>query len=322
MMKTNIDRIIGAGLIPVAAVSDASKAADLGRALCAGGIPVVEAAWLAESTAEVVRELRRGAPRLVVGAGRIHTGRQAEAAVLAGAAFIATSGFAGEAVEWCLEHSVPVFPGCSTPSDLERALALGLDTVGFFPAGFCGGAKAVQSLAEAYGTLRFLPAGGIDLRDVPEYLALDCVAACRGSWMVPEDLVGRGDFKAIEALCREAVRTAYGFEVQHVGINAGDAAEAGQIGGRFDELFGFALEENPASYFAGGQIEIIKGPFLGRHGHIAVQTVCVDRAVGYFGLLGVGLDPSTMQRGGDGKIVSAYLREEVGGFAVHLKRKS
>lgn len=321
-MKTEIDKITGAGLIPVAAVPDSSKAADLGRALCAGGIPVVEAAWLAGGTAGAIREMTRGVPQLVVGAGGIHTGRQAEAAVLAGARFIATPGFAGEAVRWCMEHSVTVFPGCSSPSDLERALALGLDTVRFFPAGLCGGAKAVQSFAEAYGTLRFLPAGGIELQDVPEYLALDCVAACCGSWMVPEELVGRGDFKAVEALCREAVRTAYGFEVQHVGINTGNADEAKQIGGRFGGLFGFALEENPASYFAGGQIEIIKGPFLGRHGHIAVQTVCVDRAVEYFGLLGVGLDPSTVQRGEDGKIVSAYLQEEVGGFAVHLKRKS
>lgn len=320
-MNELTDKITGTGIVPVIVINDVSKAEGLARALCAGGIPVAEVTFRTENAAEAISVMARKVPEIIVGAGTVHTAEQAEAAVKSGAKFIVTPGFSKSTAQWCVENRIPVFPGCTSPSDIEAAMALGLSTVKFFPAEAYGGVKTLKSLAGPYGGIHFLPTGGINAKNVADYLALKNVAACGGSWMVPTPFVEQGEFSAITALCRDAVRCAYGFELLHVGINAEGSNESEQIAARFAGMFGLPVEEHPGSYFAGEMVEVMKKPFLGTHGHIAVQTGCIERAVKYFTQRGIAFESSTAARDESGKLISIYFKEEVGGFAVHLKRK-
>ena len=132
-----------------------------------------------------------------------------------------------------------------------------------------------------------MPTGGINASNVCDYLKNDRIIACGGTWMVPADAIARNDFDQIRKLTREAVHTMLGFRLAHVGINCADPAEAQNVAKDFEDLFGFAANENPGSIFSAGYIESLKSPYLGTMGHIAIAVNCVERAVAYLNRKGV-----------------------------------
>ena len=136
------------------------------------------------------------------GAGTVLTTEQAARARDAGARFIVSPGINPKVVEWCQDHSLPVFPGVCTPTEIETALECGLNVVKFFPAEPSGGARLISRRSRLrFPTWRFMPTGGITAANVREYLAFKRVVACGGSWMAPQDWIAQGAFDRI----REAV---------------------------------------------------------------------------------------------------------------------
>jgi 2-dehydro-3-deoxyphosphogluconate aldolase/(4S)-4-hydroxy-2-oxoglutarate aldolase len=202
-----IDSLEKLRVIPVVALEDADKAEPLADALCAGGLPCMEITLRTETALESIRALA-GRDDLLLGAGTIHGSEQAKAAVDAGACFIVTPGFNPKTVVWCLENEVPVFPGTSSPTDLEMALDFGLKIVKFFPAEAIGGVKTLKAFSGPYGALRFIPTGGISPVNLTDYLALPQVVACGGSWMVKQDLIDGEHFDKVTQLASEAVSLA------------------------------------------------------------------------------------------------------------------
>jgi 2-dehydro-3-deoxyphosphogluconate aldolase/(4S)-4-hydroxy-2-oxoglutarate aldolase len=202
-----IDSLEKLRVIPVVALEDADKAEPLAAALCTGGLPCVEITLRTETALESIKALSCR-DDFLLGAGTVHGSEQARAAVDAGARFIVTPGFNPKTVAWCLENEVPVFPGTSSPTDLEMALDFGLEIVKFFPAEAIGGVKTLKAFAGPYGTLRFIPTGGISPGNLADYLALPQVIACGGSWMVKQDLIDGDCFDEVTQLAAEAVSLA------------------------------------------------------------------------------------------------------------------
>lgn len=320
-MKNLMDLITGTALVPVVVMNDHTKAVGLAKALCAGGIPLAEVTFRTESAQQSIKEMAENVPEITVGAGTVHTVEQAQSAVNAGAKFIVTPGFTVPVVQWCIENNIPVIPGCSNATDIEAAMSFGITTVKFFPAEASGGIKTLKSFAGPYGGIQFIPTGGITENNVGDYLALSNVAACGGSWMVPQDLVDQGDFSQIVALCKEAVKKAFGFELLHVGVNTADAADAANVANTFADLLSIPVIEYPGAFFAGTMFEIVKGPFLGKNGHIAIQTSDIERAVHHFQCKGAELDMNSAVRNDKGDLIAIYFKEQIGGFAIHLRRK-
>ena len=106
-----------------------------------------------------------------------------------GAKFIITPGFNTKVVQWCLDHDVEVYPGVSTASEVEMALSMGLTQLKFFPAESSGGAKKLKDLSAPYANVHFMPTGGINTKNMHDYLSLPNVEAIGGSFMLPNDLV-------------------------------------------------------------------------------------------------------------------------------------
>ena len=203
-MNDVLKKIGEIGIIPVVVLNDAKDAAPLAKALSEGGLPGAEVTFRTAAAEESIRIMSTEYPELFVGAGTVLTIDQANRAIDAGAKFIVAPGLNPEVVQYCINRGVPVCPGTCTPSDVERALSLGLDVVKFFPAEPAGGLPFIKAMAAAYVNLKFMPTGGISAKNVREYLAYDKILACGGSWMVKGSLVEAGKFDEITKLVKEA----------------------------------------------------------------------------------------------------------------------
>lgn len=113
-----------------------------------------------------------------------------------------------------------------------------------------------------------------------------------------------------------------GFALAHIGINQADAAEAKRTVDTLCALFGFESRETDGSYFVGrDEFEVMKMPFLGRLGHVAIYTSDAVKAKEYLETKGVFCDESTASYGPDGRLMAIYFKEEIAGFAFHLKQR-
>ncbi len=203
-----IEKLSQEKIIPVVKINDAAKAPDLARALLAGGLSVIELTFRSAAAEDAIRAVSREAPELAVCAGTVLTVEQAEKALAAGATAIVSPGTNEDVVRYCLSRSVPVIPGVATPTEAEACIRLGLSVLKLFPAETVGGVGMLKALAGPYSYLRFMPTGGINTKNLPDYLALPNVLCCGGSWIAPEKLIDAGDFAKITELAREAVALA------------------------------------------------------------------------------------------------------------------
>lgn len=202
--KLNFEKIV-----PVVKINDASKAPDLARALLAGGLSVIELTFRSAAAADAIRAVCWEVPELTVCAGTVLTPEQAQQAVDAGAQAIVSPGTNEEVVRWCLHRGIPVIPGVATPTEAEACIRMGLDVLKLFPAETVGGVGMLKALAGPYSYLRFMPTGGISLKNLPDYLALPNVLCCGGSWIAPEKRIDAGEFGEITRLAREAAAVAH-----------------------------------------------------------------------------------------------------------------
>lgn len=308
------------GIIPVVKIDNADDAAPLAKALCEGGLPVAEVTFRTAAAEQAIKNMTMACPDMFVGAGTVLTTDQVDRAMAAGAKFIVSPGFNPKVVKYCLDKGITITPGTSSPTDIEAAMELGLDAVKFFPAEASGGLAKIKAMSAPYVNMKFMPTGGINASNLKSYLDFPKILACGGSWMVSDEMINAGEFDKIKALTREAVNTMLSFELKHIGINASDEQEADDIAGSFEKLFGFIKKAGISSFFAGAGVEVMKTPYLGAHGHIAIGTNYVDRALYHMQLQGFEFDMDTAKYKGD-KMIAVYLKGEIGGFAVHLVQK-
>lgn len=315
-----LEKLSLAGIIPVVKVDDADDAVPLCKALADGGLPVAEITFRTDAAEESIRRVHRELPDVLLGAGTVLTAEQAERAVAAGASYIVSPGINPDVVRRCLQIGVPILPGCANPSDIEVALSFGLKTVKFFPAEALGGLPLIKAMSAPYGDVRFVPTGGISETNLLEYLSFPKVVACGGSWMVEQKLIAAKDWVKIEELTRSAVALMLGFDLRHIGINSGTPEQAMSDAQAMARFLGWQVKNGNSSTFTGAAFEYMKKPFRGAHGHIAVGTNDINRAIWYLEQRGYSFDADSSYYK-DGRFLAIYLHEDIGGFAVHLLQK-
>jgi len=193
-------------LIPVVVIEETKNALPLGNALLNAGLPVIEITFrTAAAAAAAITSLKKEWPDMLVGAGTVLKIEHVDAAIDAGAQFIVTPGFNSTIVDYCIDKKITIAPGLNNPSFIEWGLERGLNFFKFFPANLSGGPRMLQLLSGPYPTARFMPTGGINNKTMIEYLKLDNVIACGGSWIVKKDLISSGKFDEITKLTKEAV---------------------------------------------------------------------------------------------------------------------
>ena len=315
-----LEKLSRAGIVPVIKVEDANDAVPLCNALANGGLPVAEITFRSAAAEEAIRRVHEELPDVMLGAGTVLTADQVDRAVAAGAAYIVSPGLNPDVVKHCLNRGIPVVPGCANPSDIEVALSLGLQTVKFFPAEALGGLNLIKAMSAPYGQVHFLPTGGIGEHNLLEYLSFDKVVACGGSWMVDQKALAAKDWSRIETLTRNAVTLMLGLEVRHVGINSGSPAQAMHDAEILCKLLGWEIKDGGNSAFVGAGFELMKKPFRGAHGHIAIGCNDILRAKWHLERRGFAFDEESAGYK-DGKLRAIYLQDEIAGFAFHLLQK-
>ena len=316
-MSDIIKELSRIGIVPVIKIDNAADAKPLAKALIDGGLPCAEVTFRTSCAKEAIATIAKEYPEMIVGAGTVLTKAQVDDAIEAGAKFIVSPGFNPEIVKYCLERGCPIIPGINNPSGIEAALELGLKTVKFFPAEQSGGLPMIKAMSAPYGGVTFMPTGGVSPANVNDYLAFNKIVCCGGSWMVKPEMIAAGDFDGITRLVREAVDTMLGFKLRHIGINPeGDTAE--NAANTLGKIFSFTSRTTSKSVFSNEQLEFMTAKGPGTHGHIAIETKNVDRAVYHLERRGVRFDYSTATYDDKGNMKFIYLADEINGFAYHL----
>ena len=199
------ERISRIGVVPVIKLNHPERdAAALGKALCAGGVPVAEITFRAAGADKAIKLMKEANPDMTVGAGTVTNTAQIDAVIEAGGEFIVTPGFDPELVAYAQEKNIPIFPGCTTASEYHQALKFSLEVLKFFPAEQSGGLAKIKALSAPFPMFKVMPTGGISLKNLKEYLSCPVIAACGGSYMVTADLIDNNRWDEITELCRKS----------------------------------------------------------------------------------------------------------------------
>lgn len=205
-MNTLNEKISSIGVVPVIKLNNPeTDAVPLAKALCNGGVPVAEVTFRAAGADTAIRLMKESCPDMLVGAGTVLTTEQVDKAIAAGAEFIVTPGFDPEIVAYCIGKNMPIYPGCTTPTDYHAALKFGLEVLKFFPAEQSGGLAKIKAMSAPFPMFKVMPTGGISLKNLKEYLSAPVIAACGGSYMVTAELIDNHKWDEITELCKKSV---------------------------------------------------------------------------------------------------------------------
>jgi len=207
-MNEAMKKIGELGVLPLMTINDPQDALRTGEALLKGGLPAAEVTFRTEAAEKSIAALTKTLPELFVGAGTVLTAEQADRAAGAGAKFAVSPGLNPKIVLHCTKIGLPMAPGICTPTDIEAAMELGLEVLKFFPAEAMGGLKTLKAISAPYGKIIFIPTGGINAANLPEYLRYKQILACGGTWIAPNDLIEEKKFDEIARRAKEAVEIA------------------------------------------------------------------------------------------------------------------
>lgn len=317
-MFQDISKLIFAlGVVPVIRLERPEDAVPLCRALAKGGLPVAEITFRTGAAAEAIRRVRAELPNVLAGAGTVTSVALAELAVKSGASFIVTPGFSPEVVKWCLERQVPVYPGCTSASEVEAAMNLGLEVVKFFPAEQSGGLPKIKALLGPYPAMKFMPTGGIGAGNLAQYLSCPQIMACGGSFMVPEDKIRAGDWPGIQELAGRAAAAAQGFELRFAGPCL-ESAEQQAAATAFSRLLGLAPREVEQDLAVGPVLLRGSGPGNFQYVFTALN---LERSLVYLALWGIEVESAGLEYGPDGRLKDLALAEPIAGCRVRLVQR-
>lgn len=202
------DAIQAVPVIPVMVLQRVADAIPVAEALISGGISIFEITMRTEAALAAIEKIAGRFPDALTGVGTVLNKEHAKQAIDSGAQFIVSPGVDEATIEFAMNAGIPIVPGTSTASEVQRASNLGLRILKFFPAGAAGGIPMLKAFSSVFADVQFVPTGGVTASNLSDYLAVPNVVACGGSWLAPNKLVANGQFDEITRLTREALKIA------------------------------------------------------------------------------------------------------------------
>ena len=225
-MNSVLQRVYEIGIIPVIAFNSVDEALPLCKALMAGGLPAAEVTFRTACAEDCIKKIHEELPDMLLGAGTVLTKDQADRAMAAGASFIVAPGFDPEVCQHVIDKGGIMMPGTATAGEMQQAMNMGCEVVKFFPAEANGGVDKLKNIGAALKTCKWMCTGGVNAKNVNNYLGYNQIIAVGGTWMCKSDKIKAGAWDEITAMSREAVDVMLGLELGHIGINCADEAEA------------------------------------------------------------------------------------------------
>ena len=167
-----------------------------------GGIKVLEVTM---TTPEALRVIETATDRfgedVLFGAGTVLDAPTARAAILAGAGFVVAPTLNVEVISVCQRYSIPVVPGCYTPTEMLNAWEAGASMIKLFPADV-GGPGLIKSILAPLPQLEIMPVGGVNLESAAGFIRSGAVALGVGGSLINQELIDSGDMDQLR--CRAA----------------------------------------------------------------------------------------------------------------------
>ena len=320
-MNPILEKVYQIGIVPVIAFNSVDEALPLCKALADGGLPAAEVTFRTACAEECIRKIHDEMPEMLLGAGTVLTTDQADRAIAAGASFIVAPGFDPNVTKHVLDKGCLMMPGTASSGEMQQAMNMGCEVVKYFPAEANGGVAMLKNIGAALKTAKWMCTGGVNAKNVNDYLGYDQIIAVGGTWMCKSDVIKAGQWDKITAMCQEAVDVMLGLELAHIGINSENEEEAMATANMLSSLLSKKVAVGNSSVFVGNkEFEIMKKPGRGKNGPIAIACNNVDRAIYHLTRRGVKFDLSSMVNK-NGKNIACYLADEVAGFAIHLVQR-
>lgn len=201
MMK---DILYKNGIIPVISIDDENNASELAQALLEGGLNCIEVTFRTDRAKQAIEVISTTYPEMYIIAGTVLSCSQADEAMEAGAKAIVAPGLNEEVARYCIEKGYPYIPGVCTPSEIEKAMSLGFDTLKFFPAELSGGLKMLEAFNGPYANIKFMPTGGINIDNAKSYLEKDFILCVGGTWIASRQMINEKKFDVIKEYALQA----------------------------------------------------------------------------------------------------------------------
>jgi 2-dehydro-3-deoxyphosphogluconate aldolase/(4S)-4-hydroxy-2-oxoglutarate aldolase len=198
--ETVCARIEQVGIIPAIRLSSAEDALFAAEAVASCGIPIVEVTMTVPGALDVVSELARRIPDLIVGAGTIVKVETARQCLDAGARFLTSPGLNPAVVEFAVDQKVAVFPGALTPSEIMAAWNAGSDFVKIFPCSQLGGPPYIKALKTPFPDVKLIASGGVNQRNIAEFILAGAVAVGIGRDLIHPQAIQRREAHWIDEL--------------------------------------------------------------------------------------------------------------------------
>jgi len=199
------------GIVPVIRASSPQEARFAAEAVCQGGIPIVEITMTVPKALEVISELVKTAPDVVVGAGTVLNEEMARKCADAGAQFLVSPGFNPPTVAVAQTLDLLVMAGALTPTEVMTAWDSGADFVKVFPCGNLGGPSYIRALKGPLPEVPLVPTGGVNLDTAADYIRAGAAALGVGGELVPKEALQLRQAEVIRTLAarfRELVKGA------------------------------------------------------------------------------------------------------------------
>lgn len=182
-VRAGIEKV---GIVPAVRVSSREDALFAATAVNRAGIPIAEITVTVPEAVEVIRELRRSMPKMIVGAGTVLDQEAAQRCVQAGAQFLTSPGLVLEVVEFAKAHEITVFPGALTPSEIIAAWKAGADFVKVFPCAPLGGENYIRTLKKPFPDVPLIASGGVNQQTAQGFLMAGAAALGIGAELIPQ----------------------------------------------------------------------------------------------------------------------------------------
>ena len=206
MKKQDVrDQIERIGIVPVIRASSSQEARFAADAVCQGGIPIVEITMTVPGALEVISELAKTMPEVLVGAGTVLNKMMARQCADAGAQFLVTPGFNRATVVEAKRLGLLVMAGALTPTEVMAAWSSGADFVKVFPCGNVGGATYLKALKGPLPQVPLVPTGGVNLETATDYIRAGAAALGVGGELILKDALKARKAELISGLAAKFV---------------------------------------------------------------------------------------------------------------------
>jgi 2-dehydro-3-deoxyphosphogluconate aldolase/(4S)-4-hydroxy-2-oxoglutarate aldolase len=197
-------------IVPVITIEDIKDCLPIAHALSKGGINIMEITLRTPNAFDAIKLISEEFPSMNVGAGTVCNKEDLIKAKQVGAKFIFSPGISQEIIDTAKIENISLIPGISTASDVMLAQNNDIYHCKLFPATLSGGVAILKAFNGPFSKMFFCPTGGVNKKNLNDFLTLKNVLCVGGTWMVPKDLIQKGDFSKITKLCIEALKIVKG----------------------------------------------------------------------------------------------------------------